>query len=58
VNAAAPWQLMDLQGRTLATGAFMGRGTQRIDIASLATGSYMLVLGEGTTRRTVRFSKA
>lgn len=58
VNAAAPWSLVDLQGRTLATGSFMGRGTQVIDIAALATGSYVLVLGEGAVRRSVRFSKA
>jgi hypothetical protein len=58
VNAAAPWSLMDLQGRTLATGSFMGRGTQVIDIAALSTGSYVLVLGEGAARRSVRFSKA
>lgn len=58
VNTAAPWSLVDLQGRTLATGSFIGRGTQVIDIAALATGSYVLVLGEGAARRTVRFSKA
>jgi hypothetical protein len=58
VSGAAPWRIVDLQGRTLRTGNFNGMGTQVIDIADLATGSYLLVLDEARAQRSVRFSRS
>jgi hypothetical protein len=58
VSGAAPWRIVDLQGRTLRTGSFNGMGTQVIDIADLATGSYLLVLDEARAQRSVRFSRS
>lgn len=53
----ANWRITDLQGRTVQAGRFSSTSLQRIDVNALATGSYVLVLDEAGTHRTVRFSK-
>lgn len=57
VSASAPWRILDVQGRVLRTGNFNGMGTQVLEIADLATGSYLLVLDGVNSQRMVRFSR-
>ncbi len=55
---AADWRIIDLQGRTVRAGRFSGPALQRIELAGMASGSYLLVLDQGGRHRSVRFSKA
>lgn len=56
-TAAAPWRIMDLQGRLAVEGRFQRVGAQVVDTESLRPGAYVLVqLGEGA-QRVARFIK-
>ncbi len=59
VNAAATanWRITDLQGRVVKAGRFPSTSLQQLDVTDLSAGSYVLVLDEAGTQRTVRFSK-
>jgi hypothetical protein len=57
VHEAMPWQIVDMQGRVVASGAFQGSGTQRIMLNDVAPGAYLLHIQERDGRRAIRFSK-
>ncbi len=51
------WSITDTQGRLLAQGDNRNATSQAIDVSSLATGSYLLVVQAGSARRTISFIK-
>ncbi|GAB4423474.1 MAG: hypothetical protein OHK0039_40060 [Bacteroidia bacterium] len=61
LDAGAPgtwtWQLVSIDGRTLRSGsieAIAGRAEQRLDLAGLAAGTYVLQAGNGSQRHSVK----
>ena len=59
VDAAAgsTWQIMDGQGRMVSTGILSLAADQQLEIGTLASGSYVLVLTNGTSVRHSSFVK-
>ena len=59
VDAAAgsTWQIMDGQGRMVSTGILSLAADQQLEIGTLASGSYVLVLSNGTSVRHSSFVK-
>lgn len=55
--ARTTWQVVDPQGRTVATGMATRPGEQQLDLGGVAAGSYVLVLDDAGQRSHVRFVK-
>lgn len=54
---AAPWRIVDMQGRTMAEGRFAAVGSHVVDTDALAPGAYLLVQQGDGMRRVARFVK-
>ena len=51
VLAPGMWCLFDAYGRQLRNGQWMAPGTQSLDVAGLASGTYILTTAEGQFAR-------
>lgn len=51
------WQIMDAQGRMVSTGSFSMAADQHLETGNLASGSYVLVVNNGTSVRHSSFVK-
>lgn len=56
-TAAAPWHIVDLQGRTVREGRFNGAGANTVDTDALLPGAYVLVQVGDVARAMARFTK-
>lgn len=56
-SAGSTWQIMDGQGRRVSTGSLSLAADQQIAVGNLASGSYVLVLTNGTGIRHSSFVK-
>lgn len=57
ISGTAQWNIMDLQGRVILSGASITGPQTAVDIAPLAQGEYLLSVQEVAGRRVVRFQK-
>ncbi len=51
------WQITNMQGQVLGTGAFNRTGLQSLDASALASGAYILTIGTAGGQRSIRFCK-
>lgn len=56
-TAAAPWRILDMQGRAVAQGRFTQAGTSTVDTEALCPGAYLLHLADAKAPRLARFVK-
>ncbi|MBX2971515.1 MAG: hypothetical protein KF797_00280 [Flavobacteriales bacterium] len=52
---AAPWRIVDMQGRTMIEGRFTAVGSHVVDTDALIPGAYLLVQQGDEVRRVARF---